>query len=143
MSAILAAFLNAGIAGAGVTVAVWLALWLSPRRAINAATRYAVWWITLLIVAALPLFFLPQQETPAPPIVSTTPAPIGNFTALKVEAPLVSSLGSTSTVEVTPAPVPVPARDPFFPISINAGAWPARIFGLWGIVTLFMLLRLC
>src|ERR1700723_2563837 len=136
MSAILAAFLNAGIAGAGVTVAVWLALWLSPRRAINAATRYAVWWITLLIVAALPLFFLPQQETPAPVIVSTAPAPIGNVIALKAEAPLVSSLASP--VEVTPAPV-VPAREPFFPISISAGAWPARIFGLWGMVTLFML----
>ena len=39
MSAILAALINGGIAGAAVAMAVWLALSIAPRRALNAATR--------------------------------------------------------------------------------------------------------
>ncbi len=64
MSAILSALINAGIASAVVTLAVWLAMSAAPRRALNAATRYAIWWITLLVVVALPAFYLPHRAAP-------------------------------------------------------------------------------
>src|ERR1700723_4477646 len=74
MSAILAAFINAGIAGAAVTIAVWFVLSIAPRRALNAATRYAIWWTTLLIVVALPLFYLPHRPQPVSPSPLIAPA---------------------------------------------------------------------
>ena len=43
MTSVLAALVNGGILSALVTVAVWLALRATPRRALNATTRYAVW----------------------------------------------------------------------------------------------------
>ena len=42
MTSVLAALVNGGILSALVTVAVWLALRATPRRALNATTRYAV-----------------------------------------------------------------------------------------------------
>ncbi len=130
MSAILAAFINAGIAGAIVTVAVWFALSLAPRRALNAATRYAVWWTTLLVVVALPVFYLPRRAEP----VYSSP----------IIAPPVMQIAATREPEVPAAPVysPQPSRWPQFPLELSAGAWPVRIFAGWGIVAMFMLLRL-
>lgn len=130
MSAVLSAFINAGIAGAGITIAVWLALSIAPRRALNAATRYAIWWITLLVVVALPMFYLPHRADPVAAFV-----------------PIVAPASQTITLTVTdPTPVssdaPAAARWPQFPLEISAGPWPVRIFTAWGIVALLMLLRL-
>ena len=47
MNSILAAMVNGAILSAAVTAAEWLALGLMPRRGLNAATRYAVWWAAL------------------------------------------------------------------------------------------------
>jgi beta-lactamase regulating signal transducer with metallopeptidase domain len=130
MSAILAAFINGGIAGAAVTIAVWLALAIAPRRALNAATRYAVWWTTLLVVIALPAFYLPRRAEPASPSM-----PIALVDTQAVE---------TAPTEATPVStvVPAPSRWPQFPLELTPGAWPARVFAIWGIVALFMFLRL-
>jgi beta-lactamase regulating signal transducer with metallopeptidase domain len=132
MSAILAAFINAGIAGAVVTVAVWFALSIAPRRALNAATRYAVWWTTLLVVVMLPVFYLPHRAEPVYSSPTITP----------LEAQIVA----TTETEASPVPSdipPQPSRWPQFPLELSAGAWPVRIFAGWGIVAIFMLLRLC
>lgn len=131
MSAILAAFINAGISGAVVSVAVWLALSIAPRRALNAATRYAVWWTTLLVVVALPVFYLPHRVEPV--------------AAPQASAPVATQAVTTIDMEVPPVSIdaPVPSRVPRFPLEVTAGAWPIRIFAVWGIATLFLLLRLC
>lgn len=134
MSAILAAFINAGIAGAAVTFAVWLALCILPRRQFNAATRYAVWWTTLLVVVALPVFYLPHHEQSGPMIPSPQAAPVTTLT--KTEPPPVAD------VVTVPADVEPPSRGSRFPLEL-AAPWPIRISTLWGIVAVLMLLRLC
>jgi beta-lactamase regulating signal transducer with metallopeptidase domain len=129
---ILSAFINAAVAGAAVTFAVWLALSIAPRRALNAATRYVLWWTTLLIVVALPVFYLPHRGEPAtPPVISTAPAAAAE--------PIVAEAVAAAPVS---ADVPNPPNWQF-PIEFQAGPWPIFLFAAWGIVALFMLLRLC
>lgn len=59
---LLSALLNGVYQGALLTILVWLGLKFFPRT--NAATRYAVGLVTLLLVAALPVvhFFLPRAS---------------------------------------------------------------------------------
>jgi beta-lactamase regulating signal transducer with metallopeptidase domain len=130
MSTILSALINAGVAGAGLTLAVWLVLSIAPRRALNAATRYAIWWIALLVVVTLPLFYLPHRAEPVSAFV-----------------PIAIPTGQTETLimtETTPpaSDAPSASRWPQFPLEFSAGAWPVRIFAAWGIVSMLMLLRL-
>jgi beta-lactamase regulating signal transducer with metallopeptidase domain len=130
MSALLAALINGGIAGAAVTIAVWLVLSIAPRRALNAATRYAVWWTTLMVVVALPVFYLPYraEPKPLPAIISTAET--------QIVAPTITEAQPISNDAPRPSPWPP------FPFELNAGSWPVRIFTLWGIVAAFMMLRL-
>jgi len=134
MSAILSALINGGIAGAAVTVAVWLVLWAAPRRALNAATRYAIWWIALLVVVALPLFYLPHRVEPASAFVPA--APVTGYTET-LPAAHTTPVVSEASVSSHQAP-----RWPQFPLEIAAGAWPGRIFAAWGVAAILMLLRL-
>jgi len=62
---ILSALLNGGYQGLLLTGLFWLGLKLLPR--INAATRHAVGLVTLLLVAALPLFHLLMSGAPSRP----------------------------------------------------------------------------
>lgn len=138
MSAILAALVNGGIAGAAVTLAVWLVLSIAPRRALNAATRYAVWWTTLLLVVTLPLFYLPRRAEPIPAPQFVAPAAAQTIVATETEeVPAVSKVVSKLVANHEPS------RWPQFPLELSLGAWPIRIFTLWVIATVFMLLRLC
>jgi beta-lactamase regulating signal transducer with metallopeptidase domain len=132
MSAILAALINGGIAGAAVTIAVWLALSIAPRRALNAATRYAVWWTTLMVVVALPVFYLPHRAELVSRPEQIAPAAAAQIVTMATET------------EASPVSndVPPPSPLPRFPFEMNAGAWPVRIFTVWGIVAVFMMLRL-
>ena len=84
MNQLLAALINGGIAGAALTVAVCLALSIAPRRALNAATRYAIWWTTLLVVIVLPAFYLPPRAEPVAAI-----QPIA--TSVSVEMPVTAA----------------------------------------------------
>jgi beta-lactamase regulating signal transducer with metallopeptidase domain len=131
MSAILAAFINAGTAGAAIAFAAWLALRMAPCRAVNAATRYAIWWTTLLLVVALPLFFLPHHDTP---IAAPQPVAPSETAAAKTT----DTVAPTASVEL-----PAPSRWPQFPVELSAGVWPVRVLSIWGTVALLMLLRLC
>src|SRR5258708_30406401 len=96
MTSILAAMVNAGFLSALVTAAVWLALRLTPRRALNAATRYAVWWAALAVAIALPALYLPRNVAgPATPrekraltkAPASQAAPLVERSAPFVEAP--------------------------------------------------------
>ena len=131
MNALLAAFINAGIAGTALTIAVWLVLSIAPRRALNAATRYAVWWVTLLVVVILPVFYLPHHAEPV-----SLSQPIGPVAETQTVA---MPETYSAPVETT---VPVPSYWPQFPLELTAGAWPSRIFTAWAIVAFLMLLRL-
>jgi beta-lactamase regulating signal transducer with metallopeptidase domain len=57
MTAFWSAAINGAILSALLTIVVWVALRITPRRALNAATRYAIWWIVLLATLALPLSY--------------------------------------------------------------------------------------
>lgn len=62
-SAGLTAVLNTLWLAFGVAVVIWLALRLMPR--VNGATRHAVWWTVLALVAAMPLAtLLPRKASP-------------------------------------------------------------------------------
>src|SRR5688500_16740205 len=58
MNGILTALVNGMIAGAAITVVVWVALRLDSGRFLNAATRYLIWCALLLMVAAAPLLYM-------------------------------------------------------------------------------------
>src|SRR5437763_332531 len=57
MNRALAALVNGGLLSGLLTVVVWLVLRIVPRRMLNAATRYAVWWVTLTVVVLLPVAY--------------------------------------------------------------------------------------
>ena len=122
MSAILAAFINGGIAGAAITIAVCLVLSIAPRRALNAATRYAIWWTTLMVVVTMPVFYLPHRADP----VSARPihCPVANANHRHRRGN-----GRACKLRCTE---PQPSPWPRFPFEFNAGAWPARIFTALG-----------
>ena len=54
VSLLCAAALNSVLIGIPIAALVWLILRIVPRGALNAATRYAIWWACLAVVAALP-----------------------------------------------------------------------------------------
>src|SRR5579863_7164724 len=94
MTEILAAFINAGIAAAFVTCTVGIALWLAPRRVLNAATRYVIWWLTLAIVVTLPVFYLPHRPAPAAPSETIATPQNSVFSEATVAPPVAVSLTS-------------------------------------------------
>src|SRR5580704_4070681 len=52
------AIVNGAILSALLSATVWLAFRITPRRALNAATRYAIWWLVLALTLALPLSWM-------------------------------------------------------------------------------------
>ena len=70
-----AALANGALEGALLTAIVWLALRAVPRRALNAATRYALWWATLAVVLTLPALHMPLPRWSRGTSVSADAAP--------------------------------------------------------------------
>jgi beta-lactamase regulating signal transducer with metallopeptidase domain len=119
MSDWLEAFLNTFAAAVGLTALVWALLRWWPG--LNAATRYAAWWVTLVMVLALPVAYLSLPPEPLPTAVN-------HFQLLE-------------------APVPTPAmveRDAWTIDAWTIDAEPAIpwIALLWGLGTLLFLVRL-
>ena len=129
MNAVLSALVNGAIAGAVLALVLWLGMRLAPRRALNAATRYVIWWIALAATVALPLLYLPHRAAPvphsAPATLPVAPVPFG--------LPL-------SPVPVS-APVPVEIARPA-EVRIDSGSWTVYVFAIWAIVSSLLLLRL-
>src|SRR5271168_495625 len=61
-SSVFTAVLNGLIPSLLLTATVWLAMRLLPRRTLNAATRYLLWWTTLAATILLPA--LPALQPP-------------------------------------------------------------------------------
>ena len=58
--------LNSAILALPLAFALWIVLRFTPRRHLNAATRYFIWWITFAVTLALPLLFVhPHRATAA------------------------------------------------------------------------------
>jgi Ca-activated chloride channel homolog len=135
MTSLLAALVNGGILSALVAIAVWLALRVTPRRALNAATRYAVWWATLAVAVTLPALYLPSALSPFAARVTSRSAP--QVPASETAPPI------QEIVDSIEAPLPLAARSrPLFPVEIAGGRLPRWIVIAWIITTVFMLVRL-
>jgi len=57
--------LNSAILAVPLAAVLWIALRLTPRRLLNAATRYFIWWIAFAATLALPLLFVHPHHPPA------------------------------------------------------------------------------
>jgi polysaccharide export outer membrane protein len=123
MTAFWSAIVNSAILSALLTVAVWIALRLTPRRILNAATRYAIWWIVLLATLALPLWFVQWAHHTSEPVYAqaiplTDPEP-----ALPVAAPAVAPRAA-------------------LPLEIPASPWLRPMLLVWIGTALLLLIRL-
>jgi beta-lactamase regulating signal transducer with metallopeptidase domain len=132
MNTVLAALLNGALVSIPLTTAVWMALRLTPRSALNAVTRYVVWWATVAVTIALPAMYLPIHLGSAPSQVVAVPDGVGvsQSTAWKLSEPSGVSIAAP------------PLRRPLFPLKVPAGRWPQWIAVTWLLVTLLMLVRL-
>ena len=122
MTAFWSAIVNGAILSALLTAAVWIALRLTPRRALNAATRYAIWWIVLLATLALPLSFVQWPHSTPAPVYKQAIQQTHSEPALSIAAPTV---------------VPRAA----LPIEIPASPWLRPILFAWIGTALLLLLR--
>jgi beta-lactamase regulating signal transducer with metallopeptidase domain len=130
MSSLVAAMVNGALVSAVVTALVWLALRIAPRRALNAATRYVVWWLVLAISVTLPLAWLP--------IHTSAPRP-AQGRAVRLAAPP----EPVRIVHTAPLPTLWAERgDRSIAVAIPAGPWPSWIAAAWLITTVLVLLRL-
>lgn len=117
MNAWLEALLNTFAAAAVLTALVWALLRWWPG--LNAATRYAAWWTTLVTVLALPVAYLSRPQVAPPP-----------------------SAVEVAHVELreTPAPAPSPIERDAWKIDAEpAIPWISLV---WGLGTLLLLVRL-
>src|SRR5207244_3387688 len=117
MNSFLAALVNGAIAGGVFTAIVWVVMAFLPRRLLNAATRYVIWWATLAVVIFLPMMYLP-----------VAPAPVAD-TALPVIEEVTTTVESAPVVAKSSEPVEAAStsRWPRFPLEIAAGRWPVWI----------------
>ncbi len=132
MTAFWSAIVNGSIVSAVLSLVVWFALSATPRRTLNAATRYAIWWIVLTVSLLLPLAYQwsPEvhfQPARAPRVESATQLPVA------IPAPGVPPPPSVL------APV---SRRISLPMEIPASRWPNSIALFWGAVSALLLLRL-
>src|ERR1700733_5968014 len=129
MNTLLAALINGFVVSVPLVAIVWLVLSVS-RRWVNAATRYAIWWILLALVVCLPFRYVASRRSPHyEPIAATQaalPAPV------IAQAPSVSSNSSRLASAETPR----------FPLRVTPGPWAAWIIAVWAIAAFVMLLRL-
>ena len=141
MTSVLAALVNGGILSALVTIAVWLALRVTPRRVLNAATRYAVWWVALAIAVTLPALYLPREVARRVPPHEADPT---------VASPPANPRGAGSRPAQFGADGPLAGRErrepaprwPRFPVELAGGRSPRWIVVAWILTTVLMLVRL-
>ena len=107
-----------------VVAAVWLGLRLSQTR-LNAATRYIIWGITLVIVLTLPWI---HRARPAPerPVQGPSIPALQHSLPAQVDAPLASPI-PTTFVAVT---------------SQRNARWPLWVFAIWSLVFTWQVFRM-
>ncbi len=138
MNSVFAALVNGAILSSLIALIVWTGLRLTPRRAMNAATRHGVWWATLAATAILPLLYLPPSGHPAQRTQRANSA--------------ASPLAVPTHTEIAPRPTPAVAdfsnRAPvarplaWFPVTTAANSVPRWILRTWMFLASLMLMRL-
>ena len=119
---VLEALLNSLAPAAGVAAAVWIVLRLATG--INAATRYAIWWVVLAVVVLMPEA-IELNRTVARPATAVASQPRS--------APQPLALAKIVVANV-PAP---PVRR-----GIDPGELPQAVAATWTLVSLVLLLRI-
>jgi Ca-activated chloride channel family protein len=139
MTAVLAALVNGAILSVPLTMVVWLALGVTPRRVLNAATRHVVWWATLAIAVTLPVVYLPMS-----PFHSARQATsYRELARIEVAASEAAAPHEESEKTVEAAlPADAPESRPLFPVEVAAGPLPRWIVTAWMGTSLLMLFRL-
>lgn len=143
--AILQAMANGLWQGLALTVLVWCLLRLIPR--LSATTRYAVWFVTLLGVAALPLLpLLPavvmsQAPVPDQRFAELAPTPLEKppTAAMPATTPATPTRPATPTTLSTPTNLEIPAtmepsRDrqgAVLPLRLRVGDGAADLLIVW------------
>jgi len=138
MNAILAALVNGMLASAGLAFTVWVALRLAPGSLLNAATRYMVWWVVLVVAVALPVFYLPVNDAAAGVAVPLTESAKRISTPAATEAPHELQ----TAVSPLPATALMSPRRPVFPLTLSGGLWPGQIVIAWLVTSVLMMIRL-
>jgi beta-lactamase regulating signal transducer with metallopeptidase domain/predicted transcriptional regulator len=167
MTGIWAALVNGAILSITVTAAVWSVCFCIPRRMLNAAARHATWWVTLVVVTALPVLFLPIPHHGATASGTAAnasrveravaPAPVDSFAHARIvpertgrPAAVREQRKSAPTREAAApqpaAPTPhLPKADSFrfeFPVRIPANRWMVWSCAAWVCASLILLIRL-
>ena len=133
MSAIPSAIINGTMLSIPFAAIVWLILSILPRTLLNAATRYAIWWIGLAIVILLPVLYIPfdfHSSAPSPSPATVEPA---------IEA------APAVAIEPIGPPVPEPLQSfhwPRYSIAIATLQWLPWIGIAVMLPTFLMLFRL-
>ena len=111
MTTFWSAIINSTILSALLSLAVWLALRITPRHALNAATRYALWWIVLAATLALPLVYI--KLTPANPARETAALPDAAR-----DLPWAQSTAAPTAPRTIALPLEIPASEWLRPLLI-------------------------
>ena len=120
------ALVNGALLSALLAAAVWMALRLTPRRLLNAATRYAVWWIVLSLTVALPALY-PRAHNLHDAIPAARTADV-------VAAPAGAALPAGAAPGMRLAD--------WRPIEIHRGWWLRMLPIAWVLGSLLLLVRL-
>ena len=123
MTTFWSAIVNSTILSTLLSLAVWLALQITPRHALNAATRYAIWWLVLIATLALPMAYI--RLTP---------------TRLRQQAALTNPTRDVLWVQSTPT-APVATRAITLPLEIPASKWLQPLLLFWIATSLLLLAR--
>lgn len=137
MNMVVFAIINGFVASTLTTALVYILLRLLPRNALNAATRYWIWWVTMAIALILPLFFIHLPVNRPSPSIPGSTAPVlvaephTSPSHFEARPPVVAAKASARRV-----------RMPAFPIEMPAPRWPISILAIWSVVALLLIIRL-
>ena len=146
MNSILTAVLNGAATGALLAAVVWVGLRAAPRRVLNAAARYLVWWAALAAAVMLPLPYLRMSPRMSPPsrtggAAGRSGKPARNTAAGRQAGPRVHD--QAAPVEAAwPTNAAVPSSRLSFPLVVAAGPGARWILTAWAAISAMMLVRL-
>jgi Ca-activated chloride channel family protein len=141
MNSLLSALINGVILSAFITTVVWLVMRFTSTRIWNAATRYAVWWATLLVTIAIPALTVSIDRLPRTHPVPPPPGASGLETSSLPRQINTSLPQPPASLETSPG-IERPAPRRLFPIQVVTGRWVEWIVLAWIAVSLLMLARL-
>lgn len=159
MIALLASALaNAAVLSIGAAGFLWLLLRLIPRSAINAATRYGLWWIALSMTVVLPFTLLSPLnfQVPRPATLGTLPVQSLTMEAESASQrppgtalpPVNTSIARPKTTGQAVQYGTPSAWNQFisersrFPWKVRAGLWLNFAVAAWLLATSILLVRL-